>query len=183
MTDPSRALRRRVLAAVTGLAAAAAAPPVFARRADIARPSFETLDRLTPGASTLDAVLDPLRGKAVLVNFWASWCVPCRDEMPALVALGQSQANLELVTIAVADREADIRRFLDAMGLAPTVVVDPEQRIARAWSVGMLPTTILLDTTHHPRYRVRGELDWSAAEVRAQLRSLELVAPRLASNS
>ena len=183
MTDPSRALRRRVLAAVAGLASAAAAPPLFAARANTAHPSFETLDQLAPGATALDAVLDPLHGKAVLVNFWASWCAPCRDEMPALAALAQSTPNLKLVTIAVADRETDIRRFLDAIGLNPTVVADPEQRIAHAWHVGMLPTTIVLDTEHQPRYRVRGEMDWSTADVRAELKALALAMPRLASNS
>lgn len=183
MTDPSRALRRRVLAAAAGLAAAAAAPPLFAARTNTDRPPFETLDGLTPAASALDAVLAPLRGKAMLVNFWASWCAPCREEMPALVGLAQSLPNLELITIAVADREADMRRFLDALGLAPEVIADPDQRVARAWGVGMLPTTVLLDTQHHPRFRVRGELDWSAADVRAQLRSLALAAPRFTSNS
>lgn len=134
-------------------------------------------DRLEPAGvlaappPALRRALEPLRGKAVLVNFWATWCEPCRTEMPALVSLAESEPGLALVTVAVADRIDDVRRFLEDHLVETTVVPDPEQVISRAWDVRYLPTTLLLDAAHQPRLRVRGELDWHDDGVRARIRT------------
>lgn len=134
---------------------------------------LEPLDSLPPTPPALQAELGKLQGKAVLINFWASWCEPCRDEMPALVELDEQEAGIALVTVAVADRAADTRRFLDDYLLDNVVVIaDPDQAIARAWSARMLPTTYVLDAAHRPRYRLRGETDWRAPELKARLRAL-----------
>ncbi|WP_332671707.1 TlpA family protein disulfide reductase [Aromatoleum sp.] len=180
MSDLSRASRRRALAALGGLAALAAAPPAFPATSRVAADAadaglagrFEAIDLQSPAPAALRAALEPLRARPVLVNFWASWCEPCRAEMPALVMLDETEPGLALVTVAVADRLDDVRRFFDDHRLAPAVVLDPEQVIARAWDVRYLPTTLLLDRAHRPRHRVRGELDWRDAAVRRHLRTL-----------
>jgi thiol-disulfide isomerase/thioredoxin len=177
MSDLSRTSRRRALAALGGLTALAAAPPAFAavpRVAADARPAdrFEAIDLQNPVPTALRAALEPLRDRPVLVNFWASWCEPCRAEMPALVAVDETEPGLALVTVAVADRLDDVRRFFDGHRLAPAVVLDPEQAIARTWDVRYLPTTLLLDRSHRPRHRVRGELDWRDPAVLRHLRTL-----------
>lgn len=134
---------------------------------------LEPIDRLPPAPPALRAQLDRLPGQAVLVNFWASWCEPCRDEMPALVELDEHEPGIALVTVAVADLAADTRRFLDDYLLENLVVIaDPDQAIARAWAARMLPTTYVLDAAHRPRYRVRGEIDWRDPAVKAQVRAL-----------
>lgn len=166
MFDPPCADRRRVLAAIGGLVAAAVAPPA---RAAAPVDRFEPLAALAPPPPALRRALDALRGRAVLVNFWATWCEPCRSEMPALVSLAESEPGLALVTVAVADRSDDVRRFLADHLVEPTVVHDPEQLIARAWDVRYLPTTLLLDAAHRPLLRVRGELEWHHHSVRARL--------------
>ena len=179
MSDISRALRRRTLASLASFAALAAAPTtlVAATRGTGAPGRFEAVavDPRDARPAALQAALEPLRNQAVLVNFWATWCEPCRAEMPALVRLDAAEAGLALLTVAVADREGDVRRFFAARGLDPLVVADPEQVIARAWDVRFLPTTFLLDASHRPRHRIRGELDWNDPAVRERV--MTLVAP------
>ncbi|CAL92720.1 TlpA family protein disulfide reductase [Azoarcus olearius] len=134
---------------------------------------LEPLATLPPAPAALQAELARVQGRAVLINFWASWCEPCRDEMPALVELDEQEPGIALITVAVADRAADSRRFLDDYLLDNVVLInDPEQLIARAWGARLLPTTIMLDAAHRPRFRVRGEADWRAPELRARLRAL-----------
>jgi len=181
MSDRRRAVRRRVLASMGGLVAAAFAPPALSvpGLARTASPGerFEPIKLAAPPPAALRRALDPLRGQAVLVNFWATWCEPCRIEMPALVSLDEAEPGIALVTVAVADRADAVRRFFDEHLLEPTVVADPEQVIARAWDVSYLPTTLLLDTAHQPQLRVRGELDWHHDSVRARIRAFAAKRP------
>lgn len=175
MFDPHCAGRRRVLASIGGLVAAAFAPPTLAlpgnSRTPLPGERLETVAQLPPAPPSLRRALEPLRGKAVLVNFWATWCEPCRTEMPALVSLAESEPGLALVTVAVADRADEVRRFFHDHLVDPPLVNDPEQVISRAWDVRYLPTTVLLDAAHQPLLRARGELDWHHDSVRARIRS------------
>ena len=114
------------------------------------------------------------RGKVVLVNFWATWCEPCRDEMPSMQRLGQQLAGEPFAVLAVnADEpEARIRKFLSQTPLAFTILLDPEMRAARAWSARVLPASFLIDRDGRVRYAVRGDLDWTAPSVMSTIRAL-----------
>lgn len=181
MFDPHCAGRRRVLASIGGLVAAAFAPPALSvpgsSRTPLPGDRLESVSPLPPAPAALRRALEPLRGKAVLVNFWATWCEPCRTEMPALVSLAESEPGLALVTVAVADRADAVHRFFEDNLVAPALVNDPEQVIARAWDVRYLPTTLLLDAAHQPQLRVRGEIDWHHDSVRARIRSFAPARP------
>lgn len=122
------------------------------------------------GDANLAARLASYAGRPVLVNFWASWCEPCREEMPALQALADS--GVVVLTIAVADRDADARRFLDQVGVALPLLFDREQRISKAWGVRLLPYTVVLDRRHRVVARAQGVVDWNASAVREQLQRL-----------
>jgi thiol-disulfide isomerase/thioredoxin len=173
MSDMRRAVRRRVLASIGGLAATALVSPAVCATTRAGSPDdrFEVIDLAAPPPPALRRALDPLRGRAVLVNFWATWCEPCRTEMPALVSLDEAEPAIALVTVAVADRMDEVRRFFADHLVDPVVVADPEQVISRAWNVSYLPTTLLLDAAHQPRLRVRGEIDWHTDAVRARIRA------------
>lgn len=154
--------------------ACAFAPPVLSMpgrpRDPLPGDRLESVSLLAPPAPALRRALEPMRGKPVLVNFWATWCEPCRVEMPALVSLSEAE-GVPLVTVAVADRADEVRRFFDDHLVSPPLVADPEQVVSRAWDVRYLPTTLLLDASHRPQLRVRGELDWHHASVRQRLRA------------
>jgi peroxiredoxin len=114
------------------------------------------------------------RGKVVLVNFWATWCVPCREEMPSIERLRASLDSRRFAVLAVnlAEPESRIQKFLDAVPLGFPVLLDRDAKIARAWQAKVLPATYIVGPDGTIRYRHLGELDWSKPEIRAQITRL-----------
>jgi len=108
------------------------------------------------------------RGKVVLVNFWATWCVPCREEMPSIERLRASLEGRPFAVLAVnlAEPEARIHKFLEAVPLRFPVLLDRDAKAARAWQAKLLPATYIVGPDGAIRYRHLGELDWSKPEVR-----------------
>ena len=111
--------------------------------------------------------LGDYRGKVVLLNFWATWCVPCRDEMPSIGQLQQKLAGRPLVVLAVNVDEPDsrVRSFLSQLPLDFPVLLDAEGRITRAWRVSVLPSSFLIAHDGRIRYSAIGELDWASERV------------------
>jgi len=120
--------------------------------------------------------LASLQGTAVLLNFWATWCEPCREEMPSLQALAKRHEPDALVVLMVNYREAEtgIRRFLERMPLALPVLLDSDGSAARAWTSRVFPTTVLIDRSGRPRHQVVGAVDWNGNEARQWVRELLL---------
>jgi thiol-disulfide isomerase/thioredoxin len=120
--------------------------------------------------SDLDGRLHRLadyRGRAVLVNFWATWCAPCREEMPSFERLRASlDGRAVVLAVNLAEPEARIRRFLDTVALRYPVLLDRDGATARAWQARVLPATYVIGPDGAIRYRHLGELDWSSPEVR-----------------
>ena len=107
-----------------------------------------------------------LRGRAVLLNFWATWCPLCRAEMPTLQQLAQLYGPGELAVVAMNFKQsgAAVRTFVKSTALALPVVLDPDGANARALDVHVFPTTLLIAADGTPRFVVRGELDWTGRE-------------------
>lgn len=103
------------------------------------------------------------RGRPVLLNFWASWCPPCRHEMPDLVAFAKAHPKLDVVGLAVTDVPSDSRSFAKKVGATFPLGIDRSGSAASDFGVVGLPTTVIID----PQGRV-------AATVAGPLRGNEL---------
>lgn len=118
--------------------------------------------------------LADLRGRAVLLNFWASWCEPCRSEMPTLQTLAELYGPERLAVLALNFKEAPatVARFVQRTGLRLPVLLDRDGAIARACAVKVFPTTLLIAPDGRARQRLRGELDWTGAEAERLVQAL-----------
>ena len=114
------------------------------------------------------------RGQVALLNFWASWCEPCRAEMPSLELLAERHANDRVQVLAVNFRETDgaIRRFVAQTELWLPILRDADGGAARAFGVRVFPSTVVIGRNGRAAFTVIGELDWTAAAARAWLAPL-----------
>ncbi len=110
--------------------------------------------------------LSDWKGKAVLLNFWATWCAPCREEMPSLDALQKAKGgeDFEVLTVASGrNTAAAINRFFQESGVtALPTLTDPQMALARAFGVMAMPVTILIDAEGNEVARMTGDADWSS---------------------
>lgn len=119
------------------------------------------------GQETLEAY----RGKYVLLNFWATWCAPCRKEMPQLSEL-QSEFGgdeFEVVTIATGRNSPEgIKKFFAEIGVDNLPRhQDPKQSLASQMAIFGLPITVLIDPEGREVARMRGDADWSSDSAKA----------------
>lgn len=106
--------------------------------------------------------LKDFRGKVVLLNFWASWCVPCREEMPAMEKLYQEykQKNFVVLAIAVKDRKQDAIDFAKQLKLTYPIALDPEAQVGTMYGAWGLPATYLIGPKGEGLARGWGPADW-----------------------
>ena len=114
------------------------------------------------------------RGKTVLVNFWATWCAPCREEMPSIERLRRSLEDKPFAVLAVNVGEGArvARPFVDAMPARFTWLLDRDTRTAKAWRARVLPASYLVGPDGAIRYSALGALDWSSDEVRKTIQGV-----------
>lgn len=118
--------------------------------------------------------LEEFRGRVLVINFWATWCEPCREELPSLERLRMhfAGAPLEVLAVDVAEGEARVREFLKGAPVRFPVLLDRDSKAQKDWGVRGLPTTFLLDPRGQIRYSFLGERDWSDEEVKSAVRAL-----------
>lgn len=120
--------------------------------------------------------LEKYKGQYLLVNFWATWCAPCRKEMPMLAELQEEFGgkNFEVVTIATGrNKIAGMQQFFDEIGVDNLPMYrDPKQALARDMAVLGLPITVILDPEGQEIARLRGDADWSSDNAKAIIRAL-----------
>lgn len=117
---------------------------------------------------------DKLKGRVVVLNFWATWCGPCKEEIPSLQALHNADgAPPVVIGVNVKETASTVQRFATAQGLTFPLVLDPQGEITRRWGVRIYPTTFLIGPDGHARWRVVGEVDWSSAQAAGWLSALQ----------
>ncbi|HWK96836.1 MAG TPA: TlpA disulfide reductase family protein [Pseudolabrys sp.] len=145
-------------------------------------PAFDLpLSGAPPGATFS---LSRQSGEAILIHFFASWCEPCREELPALKRLAHRGApDLQVVAVAVADNDSRLRRLLDETGVTFPVLKDDNRAVARAWSISALPSTVILDARHRARLSVESDFAWDTIEPKQLIDRLSLPAKDVSQQS
>jgi len=100
-----------------------------------------------PGLGGQSISLSDFRGKPVLINFWATWCPPCRDEMPYLQEVYEewSDKGLVVLTIDIGDPPAQVEEFMASLHLSLPVLLDMQGNVAQKYNVQFYPTTFFID--------------------------------------
>jgi peroxiredoxin len=125
-----------------------------------AKPEFSLRD--LDGKSV---ALQPFRGRTLFVHFFATWCEPCREELPALTRLLERSANnSSVVAIAVAEPDQRLKRFFEQTPVNFPVLSDSDGSVAKSWKISALPTTYILDADMKPLLMVEGEFAWDTID-------------------
>lgn len=114
------------------------------------------------------------QGRVRVVNFWATWCAPCRAEMPGLDRLAREMPEVSVLTIATGrNLRPALDKFYAETGITDLpLLLDPKSALARGMGVAGLPVTVVLDKEGREAARMIGEADWASEEARAVLREL-----------
>ena len=118
--------------------------------------------------------LPDYRGRVVLLNFWASWCPPCIQEMPELTRLQQrlSDKPFDIVAINVGEKKYKVWKFTQLINFELPVLLDTRNEAFRIWDVATLPTSFLVDSSGKVRYRIRGNPGWEHERTLAAIEQL-----------
>jgi peroxiredoxin len=121
-------------------------------------------DFMLPTLDGGEVRLSSLRGRVVLLNFWATWCKPCEDEMPAMqrlhAQLGAGRGGFELLAVSVDDGDDEVRAFRDRLGLRFPILRDPGKRVAGAYQTFRFPESWLIDAEGTLVTRYVGPREW-----------------------
>jgi cytochrome c biogenesis protein CcmG/thiol:disulfide interchange protein DsbE len=135
------------------------------KRMEIGKPAPNFVLRDTSGKSW---ELSSLTGKVVFVNFWATWCKPCRDEMPSMQSLNKAMAGqpFQMLSIVFNDDLDMANSFARRLGATFPVLANPGPELTEAYMITGVPETFLIDAKGILRYKFIGPYDWDTLEMR-----------------
>lgn len=119
--------------------------------------------------------LSDLRGKVVFLNLWATWCAPCREEMPSMEMLQREMAGQDFVIVAVsedANGAEAVRPFVSEFGFTFPILLSPNGEVGRKYGITGYPETFIIDKTGKVVVHYVGPRNWADGGVRAMLRGL-----------
>ena len=164
-------MKRRTLVSAAALAGFAPLLRAAALTEWKGRPAAPPTDLLTPDGAPLS--LASLRGKVVLVTFWATWCEPCVTEMPSMQTLRDRLApRFEVLGINYQEGPQKINAFIEAMGIRFPIVRDTDGAVAKAWGARIFPSSYVVDRSGNVKHAMVGAADWTSANLVATIREL-----------
>ncbi len=133
-----------------------------------------TPDFTLPNLDGKKVSLKEFRGKVVFLNFWATWCVPCREEMPAMEKLYQEfkQKNFVVLAVNVKDRKQEAVNFVKELKLSYPIVIDPDAQVGLLYGAWGLPTTYLIGPKGEGLARAWGPAEWYSPAARNLIKEL-----------
>jgi thiol-disulfide isomerase/thioredoxin len=168
------ATRPALLAALLLAAALATGPARAGTELSLPAPAFEL-----PTRAGAQVALQDLRGQVVMINFWASWCGPCRQEFPVLEQMYRKYRPLgfTLLAVNVESDPADAERFLAGVPVTFPVAFDADNRVSGAYGVSAMPTTLIVDRKGRVRWMHRAYKPGDEDEYLNRIRALLKEAP------
>lgn len=127
----------------------------------------ETAPAFTLQDSDRKVTLDEFRGQVVVLNFWATWCPPCVEELPSLMAMQDRmrQKKVEVVGVSIDVDQDAYHRFLKQRNVNFLTVRDPEQKVATLYGTAGWPETYIIDRSGVLRRKIVGPIDWNAPDM------------------
>lgn len=137
------------------------------------RPPAPELDLQGPDGERIR--LEDYRGKPLIVNFWATWCPPCRAEMPSMQRAWEQVRGegIALIAVNVGESAEEIARFTDQVDVGFPLPMDRESRVVQSWPVRGLPTTFVVDPEGRLAYMATGEREWDSPKLLNLVRRLK----------
>jgi len=120
-----------------------------------------------PSTSGAEIALAAQKSRVVLVHFFATWCEPCREELPALMRLiARARADdLAVVPLAVGEPAVRVQKFMSMTNVNFPVLLDEDRAVSKAWKIHALPSTVVLDNHLTPRLIVQSDFDWDRIDL------------------
>ena len=125
---------------------------------------------ITDGTQTVD--LSKLRGKTVVLNLWATWCAPCVEELPSLLAMHRELPDIAIVAVSIDQDEAIYRRFLAQHHVDLITVRDEDQRVNALYGTAQIPETYIIDKEGNLRRKFVSSQNWTSPEIIKYLQHL-----------
>jgi peroxiredoxin len=170
-SDTNKWLKRCTMAAIAGAATAFMASTAFAAAGDASGPAPAfTLATL----SGQQAALSQYKGQVVMVNFWATWCGPCQQEMPLLDQMYKKYkpAGFTLIGVNVDKQEPPVKELLARKPVSFPILLDPANQVSKEYHVDEMPSSVIIDRKGEIRYIHRGYKPGDENEYQDRIRQL-----------
>lgn len=146
----------------------------------VAKERIESTDFELVDTNGRSRKLSSYRGKVVFLNFWATWCGPCRYEMPSMQRLYDELRNdgLEIIAVNLQENKRQVRQFLDQYGLTFTVLLDSSGKVGAIYGARSIPITYLIDREGFIFARTIGAREWDSEEIVSTFRDILKSGPK-----